>query len=80
MRAPRASARHGCAPGRETEVGKAGLFVVTDVVLDPRAGAMAAFEHRDVAVGLVGEVQYSTGAYIVHGRSSRRSFRAASRS
>src|ERR1019366_9447855 len=55
----------------ERELPKAGVFVVADPVLDPGVLAVAALEHGDVLVGLVGEVRLEAVAVVVGKRQLR---------
>jgi len=48
-----------------------GVFVVADTVLDPGALAVAAFEHGDVLVGLVGEDRLEAESVVVGERELR---------
>ena len=60
----------------ERELGQAGVLVVTDPVLDVRVLAMAALEHGDLSVVLVGEDRLEAIAVVVGERQLRAGVRA----
>jgi hypothetical protein len=53
------------------ELGQAGVLVIADAVLDVRGLAMAAFDDRDVLIGLVGEDRLEAVAVVVGERHLR---------